>query len=294
MVDAVSSGRYFVFTRSGSLLLCGCLLGVPVLAQTMPSPSVSTSQSAAEKSEVDRLVDQLRENLAVLCRTLPSITAHKRVETHATRGIIWQNSTSEGNVRVMRATGGGALDETNQMTVFNGKPLAPGVQKGPFQPSAAFIHLQFLFFRHLDRACLSFTMVPQSSASAPIELYVALSPEFDSLPNCKRQLSLSDQGDPTGLTGIVRVDPATHQATHIERTMPASGGNNEPFFSTDYAPVKIGEKTFWLPTETDSLAIMNKAKVHTIVHYSDYHLFTASSTILPGTPEADAPQAPTQ
>jgi len=79
---------------------------------------------------------------------------------------------------------------------------------------------------------------------------------------------------------------------HIERTLPASDGNNASFLSTDYAPVKIGEKTFWLPVMTESTDVINKAKVHTIVHYSDYHLFTTSSTILPGTPEIDAQQEP--
>ena len=67
-----------------------------------------------------------------------------------------------------------------------------------------------------------------------------------------------------------------------------------PFLSTDYAPVKIGGKTFWLPVVTESTDVINKAKVHTVVRYSDYHQYTASVTILPAAPESEAPQASPQ
>jgi hypothetical protein len=90
-----------------------------------------------------------------------------------------------------------------------------------------------------------------------------------------------------GLTGIARVDPATHQLTHLEYTTPTQVGHTAPFGSTDYSPDRIGDKTLWLPAVTAASWAEDNAKVHlhTTIHYSDYHQYTATSTILPVTPQ---------
>jgi len=259
-------------TCIAAVLCCGLAIG------QSPSPA-SPPQPAAPKSAADQLVDQLVRNYAAIYATLPSITAHETVETHASRGILWQNSTGEGTMRVLRAIPGGALKETHEMTVLHGELAVPDNRKGPFQPPDAFIGLQGMFFRHSGRPCYSFTLAPQPTQDGLLELHIALSPESTSLPNC-----MSGPGD-TGLTGIARVDPATHQLTHLERTFPIQAGPRASFASTDYAPAQIGDKTFWLPTVTVTSGISNKAKVHTTVHYSDYHQYTASSTVLPVDPQ---------
>jgi hypothetical protein len=285
MVDAVPSGRYAVFARFGSLLLCGCLLGVPVLAQTAALPLASCSQPVAAKSDADTLVDQLVENAAVLHATLPSITAHERVETHASKGILWQNSTGEGIVRVLRAASGG-LKETHEMASYNGKPATPGQQKGVSQLVDGFIAVEDMFFSRRYRPCYTFTLASQPAKDGLLELRIALNSAYASMPKCNPGFE--------GLTGVARIDPATRQLTHLEFNIPNPIGHQVPFASEDYAPSKIGEKTFWLPTENDTLAIINKAKVRTAVYYSDYHLFAASVTILPAGSEPETPPASPQ
>jgi hypothetical protein len=262
------------------VMLYTCLLCAQLPAQTLSSPT-SPVQPAAPKSAADQLVDQLVKNYAAIYATLPSITAHEKVETHATRGIFWQNSTGEGTMRVLRVASGGDLKETHEMTVVNGKPVAPGDQKGPSQPTDAFIGVQGMFFSHTGRPCYSFTLAPQPNKDGLSELHIALSPEYASLPRCMSGLK--------DLTGIVRVDSATHQVTHLERTIPNQVAPLSFFASTDYAPARIGDKTFWLPAVSVSSVVINKVKVHTIIHYSDYHLYTSTSTILPVTPEQVLP-----
>jgi hypothetical protein len=255
-------------------LCCGMALG------QSPSPT-APPQPAASESAADALVDQLVKNYVALYATLPSITAHEKVETHASRGILWQNSTGEGTMRVLRAASGGGLKETHEMTVYNGKPNPPMENKGPSQPTDSFIGVPEMFFSHSARPCFSFTLAPQPTKDGLLELHIALSPEYASLPKCRSGLE--------GLTGIVRVDPATHQVTHLERTIPNQVAPLSFFASTDYAPAKIGDKTFWLPAATVSSVVVNKVKIHTVVHYSDYHQYTATSTILPATPEQSIP-----
>jgi hypothetical protein len=269
------------------MLLCSCVLCAQLPAQTSPSPSPTTPpQPAAPKSPADLLVDQLVENYAALRAMLPSITAHQKVETHFSRGILWQNSTGEGTVRILRASSGEGLKETHEMTVLNGKPIAPDEQKaqaqlkkGPAQPSDALFGVQDAFFSLRNRPCFSFTLASQPAKDGTIELHFAHSPEYASMPKCQPGLE--------GLTGIARIDPATHQLTHLEYATPTQVGNTAPFASTDYAPAKIGDKTFWLPAVTAASYAVDNAKVHvhTTTHFSDYHQYTATSTILPATPE---------
>ena len=122
-----------------------------------PSPA-ALPQPTAPKSAADALADQLVENYVALRATLPSITAHETVETHATRGILWQNSTGEGTVRVLRDPTGGGLKETNEMSVINGKPIASNqqkaqaqIQKGPAQLGDGFFGIQETFFSRRSR-----------------------------------------------------------------------------------------------------------------------------------------------
>ena len=186
-------------------------------------------------------------------------------------------------MRVLRAASGGALKETHEMTVLNGKAVPPQENKGPAQPSDAFIGVQAMFFNHSGRPCYGFSLAPQPTKDGLLELHISLSPESASLPNCMAAKGI------TGLTGIARVDPTTHQLTHLERTIPNIADTNVAFASTDYAPAKIGDKTFWLPAMTVTSSIINKAKVQTVIHYSDYHQYTATSTILPADPVQSVP-----
>jgi len=247
------------------------------------SPSATApSQPATPKSAADALVDQLVENYVTLRATLPSLTAHETVETHATRGILWQNTSGEGTVRVQRNSSGGGLKETHDMTVVNGKPIAPDEQKAqaqmkkePTQPANAFFGLQETFFGRRSRPCFSYTLAPQPVKDGSIELRFASISESATAPKCQRELD--------GLTGFARIDPATHQLTHLEYVTPTQIGPNAPFASTDYGPVRLGDKTFWLPAMATSSYAINDGKVHvhTTIHYSDYHQYTATSAIVP-------------
>ncbi|HEV2619493.1 MAG TPA: hypothetical protein VGU23_06085 [Acidobacteriaceae bacterium] len=117
----------------------------------------------------------------------------------------------------------------------------------------------------------------------PLELSISPRSDAAPLPHCVRARR--------GLAGIVRVDPATSQITHLEYTLPVASAqpiHSPSFLSADYAPAKVGDKIFWLPTTvTARWFLSDKRKTPVVWHsrYSDYHLYTASTRILSATPE---------
>jgi len=278
-----------MFLRAGYfLLLCCELLCVSTSAQDAGTAPVASTQAAPAKSEVDTLVDQLVENAVMLRAALPSITAHERVKAHVTRGILWENTTSEGSVRVWRSTDGKGLRETHQITSLNGKPTNSEEPKVPGLFREGFLGMQEMFFSPTFRPCYAFTFAPRPSTDGSIELRIALSPKYVSMSQCLSGLE--------ELTGIARVDSATHHLVHLEYRSPTQADFRPSFNSADYAQIKIGGKALWLPVTTATLCVFDDGKTHmrTTMNYSNYHLFTASSKILPGTPVGDATQAPEQ
>jgi hypothetical protein len=237
--------------------------------------AVTHTKPAAIPSAADELVDRLVRNAAALHATLPSITAHEVVQTKESHGLLTRRSEGEGTVRVLRVAAGGILKETHQMTGRNGKPLAAGDRKEPAQLSDGFIGVQDMFFSRANRACFAFTLAPQPTQDDPLQLRISLSLDYASQSGCARGLE--------GLTGVALVDPATHQLTHLEQTVPAADGHGGRFVSTDYAPASIGDKAFWLPIMTLSSDVQGKIRTYTSVYYSDYHQYAANVTILSAT-----------
>lgn len=245
----------------------------------MISPEPAATKSAAK--EADELVDQLVENAASYRATLPSLTAHETIASDASIMFYKPHAEAEATVRMVRNKPGGPLVESRQFTMLNGKPVAP--DKNVVLPTniyGDFDDHQSTFFSTQHRRCFNFTLTPQPTQGNSLELLIALSPDAAGLSACSSHME--------GITGIARVDPATHQLTHLEWKIPqvAAPRIQVLFASTDYAPVSFSGKTFWLPTAVVEYAIngKTKAKGHFVVHYSDYHQFTSSITVLPTTP----------
>jgi hypothetical protein len=232
-------------------------------------------------SAADQLVDQLIANAALYRATLPSLTAHETITSDASILLYKPHAEAEATVRVVRKVKGGPLVESREYTTLNGKPVAPDKHVVlPTNIYDGFDGFQGLFFTSQHRPCFNFTLAPQTAPATQLELRITLRPDA-AIPNCPSGME--------GLLGIARIDPATHQLQHLEWTVPQVAEPRVQILSasTDYAPTSIGDKTFWLPTEVAQYAIngKTKAKGHFTVRYSDYHQYTATSTILPVTPQ---------
>ena len=186
-------------------------------------------------------------------------------------------------MRVLRSPSGEILKQTREFTSTEGKPVGPdqGLERPVFPLTDGLVYAQDMFFTAQSRPCFVFVLV-QPGRNGALELRITSRPDAGGRPGCRPGLE--------ELTGVVRVDPATNQLIHAERTLPAAAAlphHRAPFASTDFGPIKVGDKTFWLPTDTVSIGLVDgsngSVKTRTPVHYSDYHQYTATVTVLPGT-----------
>ena len=146
-----------------------------------------------------------------------------------------------------------------------------------------FSRFQELFFTPAHRLCYRFTLLPDPGPKDTQQIAIAELP--GTIAGCS----------PRGITGLARVDRVSQHVVYLERTVPeqaAIDGRLAPFASVELAPAKIGEDTFWLPTMVYGTFNHNKVKGSFEAHYSDFHRYTASITILPGVTETDTPHRP--
>ena len=249
--------------------------------------TLATSLLPAQTPASPELIDELVANAALYNATLPSITANETIESEASYLIFRKKALAKGTFRVVRDPNGGPLKESRQITVLDGKPVAEGQQVHlPTTLFGGFGRFQEMFFTPAHRRCYTFTRLSEPGPGGTWQIAIASRPEDAAPPHCASQAP--------GVTGIARVDPATHQLVHLERTVPeeaAAQRHLAPFASVDIGPATIGDKSFWLPTLVIGTFNNGKEKGRFVAHYSDYHRFTGSVTLLPGVTEVD-PQTP--
>lgn len=255
-------------------ILCACLLGTQLSAQSStvtPPPQANLT--------ADQLVEHLVANAEVYLATLPSLTAHETIasKTSEVFSFFGKNVVhAEATIRARKASNG-VMEESRQIASVNGKLFAPDKSVGfPMSLSGGFGGFAAEFFTRQHRPCFAFVLTPDRLAYEPFELAISLSSDATAHPEC----------DPgwEGFTGMARIDPATLQLLHLERSFPetaVTGKHRLTFCSVDLAPAKLGQKTFWLPTTLIGHAQNGKIRLDWASTYSDYHQFAASSTILP-------------
>jgi hypothetical protein len=259
------------------LTLISLLSTATLCAQTrQPAPPKPiTSQP------VEDIVDQLVANASVYRNNLPSLTADEDIVSDLTiLGIYHKHAEARATFRAIRKSDDSSLDESRQITILNGKPVKPDEHPTlPVVLYGGFGRFQDMFFSPQHRPCFNFVRAPVTIA-APIQIDITLKPTAATIPGCESGL--------TGLTGIARIDPASGYLSHLERTIPpdiAVKFNHATFGSVDSGPTQLGDRVFWLPIIVTGDVIENKGKEkgRFTAYYSNYHRYTATSTILPGT-----------
>ena len=246
------------------------LAAFPVSAQ-MPAPPA--------------LIDQLVANAEQYRATLPSLTADESISSEISYlSIFRRHADATGTFRVLRNPASNTLDESRQILVLNGKPVEPGEHASlPATLFGGFDHFQEMFFTPEHRLCYRFTLLPKPGPADSIQVAIAAA----GAPSC-------DPGTRT-VTALVLVDAATHQITHLERAFPddvAQKSHLAPFASADFAPTKVGDDTFWLPTTVIGRILNGKLKGQFVAHYSNYHRYSASMKLLPGATEVNPSTTP--
>jgi len=251
------------------------LLVAPSLAAQVPAPA--------------ELIDQLVANAEQYRSTLPSLTADETIFSVVSyRGILPDKVHATATLRVIRSAPGEQLKESRQLLTINGKPFDPGKKSDrPFTLFGGFGGFQEMFFTPEHVRCYIFTLLPNPGRGGTIQIAISARAEMADIPTCDL--------DRRGLTGLVRLDPETHRIAHLERTIPeeqTEHTNLAAFASVDLAPTRVGDETFWLPITVTGRSPKRAIRGECVAHYSNYHRYTASITILPGATEVDPSSTP--
>lgn len=253
------------------------LLPAPLCAQIQSAPPPSTPAPPS-------LIDELVANAAHYRDTLPSVTADESIVSEgAYMGIFRKRTLAQGTFRVIR-TPEGTLKESRQIAVLDGKSVDPSKKADlPIVLFGGFGQFQQVFFSPQQRPCFVFSLLPQPGPGGTQQ--IAVSPAPDSAEQAACKLSQS------GIAGLVRVDAATRQIVHFERTVSdafAAKTHLAPFVSVDSAPARVGDNTFWLPTQVIGRILNGRVHGTFTANYSNYHRYAGSMTLLPGATEIDS------
>jgi hypothetical protein len=264
------------------LTLIALLSAATLCAQTQQPTRQPAQLKPIASQPVEDLVDQLVANASVYRANLPSLIVDEDIVSDLTiLGIYTKHAEAHATFRAIRKSDDSSLDESREITILNGKPVRPGDH--PLLPVVlfgGFGRFQDMFFSPQHRPCFNFVLEPPN-LRAPLQIDITLKPTAATIPGCEHGL--------TGLTGIARIDPASGYLIHLERTIPADIAakfNHATFGSVDSGPTQLGDRIFWLPIIVTGDVIENKGKQkgRFTAYYSNYHRYTATSTILPITP----------
>jgi hypothetical protein len=237
----------------------------PVVARCQNLPSL------------DVLLDRLDAYAKQYQATLPSLTCDEQVTSQALnqKGKVTRQVKIQSTLREVR----------------NGNSYDPFTEKREFKridgrrPKATFQTSQLPYFAEggfaglvgfkswEQRECFDYGVAPEDGGHT-FRLEMTLKAKF-------RDASCTKL--PFGFHRIVIADTETGRILHTERTVaPEVAASNLTvyFGGIDYAPQKLGEQTFWLPSRFDAHDSEDTGRM--VATYSNCHRYTGESKLLPG------------
>jgi hypothetical protein len=255
------------------------LLFLSLLLAAIPS-------SAQQKAlTMDDVLTHVREHVTEFRTSIPSFISDESVLSQRFVGDKLKDEMKvESSFEMVRDGSGGGLHETRTFKLVNGS--APKNQKvePPFTFRGGFADV----IRFTDNKCADYRFADAPSDGSPIVVLSSNKPLSSDRPaDCTAQISEFK----------AFIDPKTFQVLRLERTVqdiatgfaghvpfvPMPSSHNVLTLSVDYTPIELGGKTFWL-TKTVIVDLKDKNKpirLHYEAHYTSYHRFAATSTILP-------------
>jgi hypothetical protein len=255
------------------------------------SPAVF-AQAQQPALSFDQLLSRVEANTEEYRSTVPSFVCDEHITSQEIHdGKLKHETTVDAIFSVTRSTRQtGVLDESREVKAIDNKPSAKKKVNMPLAFSGGFSGALTKFLSVGHDQCFKYQPdAPNSSRQDEVGFTFAARDDVSTQPSCATIKP--------GTGGRVLVDTATMQVTHIERTVPNPIAADHSVFGTasvDYAAVTLNGNTFWLPititaftTETPKTNGFRFA-----AHYSNYHRFGATSTIIPLAPDAESKSQP--
>lgn len=225
---------------------------------------------------LDVLLDRLDAYAKQYQATLPSLACDEQITSQALnkRGKVTWEVKAQSSLREIRT--GAPYDPFVEKRVFkivNGRRAKATFQTSqmPYFVEGGFASL--VGFKSWEqRECFAYAMRPGDGGQI-VRLEMTLKTKFTN-PSCAKI--------PEGFDRIVIADPETGRVLHTERTIEPGVAemNDEAYFGgIDYAPQKLGDQIFWLPSRFYAHDARNTVRM--VATYSNYHRYTGELKILP-------------
>lgn len=236
---------------------------------------------------LDVLLDRLDAYAKQYQATLPSLSCDEQITSQAlnSKGKATWGLKTQSTLREVRTEDlyFPFVEKREFKTVDGRRPKATfKTSQMPYFVEGAFASL--VGFKGWEqRECFDYVATSvDRSKTVRLEMTLKAKPAN---PSCARL--------PAGFHRTVIADSETARILHTERVIApevAERGTEAYFGGIDYAPQKLGEQTFWLPSRFYSHDAQNTGRM--FATYSNCHRYTGELKILPGVSFPEVPQGP--
>ncbi len=272
----------------------------PPRAPPSPAPIQQAVTRSASDPATDEVLRRVWDNFVQSLSSLPNVFADEHVVsslTTAKNGVhdSETDSTTDATIdsifRLKRVSTDGKtaeLVESREIKSVDHQPAAKNqTLAGPAILIGAFSHAPNVFSPQV-RDCYDYRLLPNKRHNPDVAMlfhhsdvlvleYALRSPVPDECPVGEQTM------------GRAYVDPSSIQIVRLEQQWPRRQNEGSRFpvswtWSIDYARVMMDRKPFWLPKTISSKASSldgGRFKWSFLATYSNYHLMTVTSTILP-------------
>ena len=250
--------------------------------------SAAGAHSQQPAAALGQLLSRVEANTEQYKASVPSFVCDEHITSQELHdGKLKHETTVDALFRVTRsASQADALNESREVKSVDGRPAAGKKIKMPISFSGGFSGALAKYLSTERRQCFDYS----PDTSAPVSPGTAAFTFTLKEAAAKQPACASIQ---PGTKGKFVIDPGSMQVTHIERTVTTAAGKDQVLgtASVDFAPILLNGQSLWLPTTIMAFTseTPNASAFRFTAHYSNYHRFAATSTILPAGPDSYTP-----
>lgn len=233
---------------------------------------ISCAAAGQQQPPPEGLLQRLQGYSTAYRERLPSLSCDELIVSQSLKhGKVKKTVKIEATLREVRDGGGpDPFSEKVEFKTVNGHAVT-GFFKMPYYVQGGFANLIGFTQPELG-GCFDYAVSPIGGSA---NQRLTITPKaHTALGRCATI--------PQGYRRIVVFDPASDRILHTERIYPAEPNQevSEPYFAAiDYAPQKLGDAVFWLPSVFT--AHDEKDERRMTARYSNYHRYAGEMKVLP-------------
>lgn len=219
--------------------------------------------------------------------TLPSLACDEQITSQATNKkgrVTWEVKTQSILREIRTDNPYDPFVEKREFTIVNGHRAKATFRTSqmPYFVVGGLAELAG-FKRWQQRECFDYSLTPEENGQT-VRVEMSLKARLTN-PSCAKI--------PVGFHRVVIAEPETGRILHAERTIAPGEAemNSKAYFGgIDYAPQKLGDRIFWLPSRFYAHDSSNSSRMSAT--FTNYHRYTGELKVLPDGSFSGAGQTP--